>query len=135
MPAAEIRDQETGLVSGPFSWFQPRQLFLETHETDQLYFLVLDLFKDFAASQINLDLLSYQKRPRVMPSRLKNIYVFEALKAIPPSSIESERTFSVTGFYITKFRCNLSMPWSFKAYFYISTVLPRPTLSMCPPKT
>ena len=34
MPAAEIRDHETGLVSGPFSWFQSRQLFLETHETE-----------------------------------------------------------------------------------------------------
>ena len=33
VPAAEIRDHETGLVSGPFSWFQSRQLFLETHET------------------------------------------------------------------------------------------------------
>ena len=40
VPAAEIRDHETGLVSGPFSWFQSRQLFLKTHETDQLYFLV-----------------------------------------------------------------------------------------------
>ena len=35
MPAAEIRDHETGLVSGPFSWFQSRQLFLETHETEE----------------------------------------------------------------------------------------------------
>ena len=34
VPAAEIQDHETGLVSGPFSWFQSRQLFLETHETD-----------------------------------------------------------------------------------------------------
>ena len=34
VPAAEIRDHETGLVSGPFSWFQSRQLFLETHETE-----------------------------------------------------------------------------------------------------
>ena len=33
VPAAEIRDHETGLVSGLFSWFQSRQLFLETHET------------------------------------------------------------------------------------------------------
>ena len=32
--AAEIRDHETGLVSGPFSWFKSRQLFLETHETE-----------------------------------------------------------------------------------------------------
>ena len=61
--------------------------------------------EDFAASQINLDLLSYQKNPRVMPSSLRKL--FEALKTIPPSSIESERTFSVTGFYITKFRCSL----------------------------
>ena len=49
VPAAEIRDHETGLVSGPFSWFQSRQLFLETHETDsnsisQSY---IDLFKAF----------------------------------------------------------------------------------------
>ena len=34
VPAAEIREHETGLVSGPFSWFQSRQLFLETHETE-----------------------------------------------------------------------------------------------------
>ena len=40
-----------------------------------------------------------------MPSSLRKL--FEALKTIPPSSIESERTFSVTGFYITKFRCSL----------------------------
>ena len=33
VPAAEIRDHETGLVSGPFSWFQSRQKFHETHET------------------------------------------------------------------------------------------------------
>jgi hypothetical protein len=32
--AAEIRDHETGLVSGPFSCFQSRQIFLETHETE-----------------------------------------------------------------------------------------------------
>ena len=124
MPAAEIRDHETGLVSGPFSWFQSRQLFLETHETEANTILVLfsiderfalnatsmldqtntSIREDFAANQINLDLLSYQKNPRVMLSSLKKI--FEALKTIPPSSIESERTFSVTGFYITKFRCS-----------------------------
>ena len=46
--------------------------------------------EDFAASQINLDLLSYQKNPRVMPSRK----LFEALMTIPPSSIESGNTFS-----------------------------------------
>ena len=34
VPAAEIRDHETGLVSSPFSWFQSRQSFLETHETE-----------------------------------------------------------------------------------------------------
>ena len=34
VPAAEIRDHETGLVSGPFSWFQSRQKFHETHETE-----------------------------------------------------------------------------------------------------
>ena len=33
VPAAEIRDHETGLVSGPFSRFQSRQLFLKTHKT------------------------------------------------------------------------------------------------------
>ena len=32
--AVEIRDHETGLVSGPFSWFQSYQIFLETHETE-----------------------------------------------------------------------------------------------------
>ena len=34
VPAAEIRDYETGLVSEPFSWFQSRQIFRETHETE-----------------------------------------------------------------------------------------------------
>ena len=34
--------------------------------------------EDFPASQINLDLLSYQKNPRVMPSSL--IKLFDALK-------------------------------------------------------
>ena len=29
------------------------------------------------------------------------------MKTIPPSSIESEKTFIVTGFYTTKFRCSL----------------------------
>ena len=56
------------------------------------------LREDFAGSQINLDLLSYQKNPRVMQSTLWRL--FEALKSIPLSSTESERTFSVTGFYV-----------------------------------
>ena len=34
VPAAEIRDCETGVVSGQFSWFQTRQIFHETHETE-----------------------------------------------------------------------------------------------------
>ena len=34
VPAAEIRDHETGLILGPFSWFQSRHLFLETYETE-----------------------------------------------------------------------------------------------------
>ena len=34
VPAAEIRDHETGLVSASFPWFQSRQLILETHETE-----------------------------------------------------------------------------------------------------
>ena len=59
--------------------------------------------EDFAGSQLNLDLLSYQKNPRVMPSSsLRKL--FEALNIIPPSSIESE---SVKRFYTTKFRCSL----------------------------
>ena len=33
--------------------------------------------------------------------------LFDALNTIPQNSIESERTFSVTVFYITKFRCSL----------------------------
>ena len=37
--AAEIRDHETGLVSGPFLWFQSRQIFRETHETEAKPFL------------------------------------------------------------------------------------------------
>ena len=35
--------------------------------------------------------------------------MFEALKSDPPSSIESERTFSVTGFYIY---CKIQMQFS-----------------------
>ena len=38
LPAAEIRDHETGLVSVPFLWFQSRQIFHETHETEEPYF-------------------------------------------------------------------------------------------------
>ena len=34
-------------------------------------------------------------------------YVYSGGQRIPPSSIESERTFSVTGFCITKFGCSL----------------------------
>ena len=37
VPAAEIRDHETGLVSGSFSWFQSRQIFREIHETGKHY--------------------------------------------------------------------------------------------------
>ena len=37
VPAADIRDLETSLVSDPFSWFQSRQIFHETHETDKHY--------------------------------------------------------------------------------------------------
>ena len=43
---------------------------------------------------------SYQKNP----SSLRKL--FDALKTISPSSIETERTCSVRGFYITKFRCS-----------------------------
>ena len=39
--------------------------------------------------------------------RKAEMKLFEALKTIPLSSIESERTFSVTGFCITKFGCSL----------------------------
>ena len=55
--------------------------------------------EEFAASQINLDLLSYEKNPKVMLFSIRKL--FEAFKTIPPSSIESERNFSATGFYIT----------------------------------
>ena len=77
----------------------------------------ISLSEDFAASQIDLDLLSYQN---VMPYRLK--YVFEALKTILPSSIESERTFSVTGFCITKLRCSLG-DQSLNALVFLKTRL------------
>jgi hypothetical protein len=33
VPAAEIRDHETGLVSEKFLWFESRQIFCEIHET------------------------------------------------------------------------------------------------------
>ena len=39
--------------------------------------------------------------------RIQKSLLLEALKTIPPSSIESERTFSVMGFYNTKLRCSL----------------------------
>ena len=55
--------------------------------------------EEFAASQINLDLLSYEKNPKVMLFSIRKL--FEAFKTIPPSSIESERNFIATGFYIT----------------------------------
>ena len=49
--------------------------------------------EDFAASQTNLDLLSYQKNPRVMPSSsLRKL--FEALKTTPLGSTESDIPFS-----------------------------------------
>ena len=44
MPAVEIRDRETGLVSEPFSWFQSGQIFHETHEikANPILFLQFD---------------------------------------------------------------------------------------------
>ena len=47
-------------------------------------------------------------------------YTSNALKTIPPSSIELERTFSVTGFYITQFRCSLG---SINALVFLKHVL------------
>ena len=71
MPAVEIRDCETGLVLGPFSWFQSRQLFLETHETLDLAHLInflnnakyLNQEEDFLKTKINKksQFLSWQK--------------------------------------------------------------------------
>ena len=55
--------------------------------------LYTSIREDFAASQINLDLLSYQKNPRVMPSSsLRKL--FEALKTTPLGSTESDIPFS-----------------------------------------
>ena len=34
MAAVEIRDGETGLISGGFEWFQSPQIFHEIHETE-----------------------------------------------------------------------------------------------------
>ena len=51
VPAAEIRDRETGLVSGQFSWFQSRQIFHETHETEaNPIFLYFTHFQNFISS-------------------------------------------------------------------------------------
>ena len=51
MPAAEIRDHETGLVSGSFSWFQSRQIFHETHETKaNPIFLYFTHFQNYISS-------------------------------------------------------------------------------------
>ena len=46
--AAEIRDHETDLVSWPFLWFQSRQIFRETHETEAKPFLPSLSSKSFA---------------------------------------------------------------------------------------
>ena len=57
VPTAEIRDRETGLVSGPFSWFQSRQIFHETHETEAnpifLYFTGYSLSEALILASIN----------------------------------------------------------------------------------
>ena len=41
VPAAEIQDW---FVSGPFSWFQSRQIFHETHETEEPYIFLAKLY-------------------------------------------------------------------------------------------
>ena len=41
---------------------------------DQCYIKLTLIRDDFAASQINLDFLSYQKNPRVMPSILRKLF-------------------------------------------------------------
>ena len=57
--AAEIRDHETGLVSGPFSWFQSRQIFHETHETEAnptfLYFTGYSLSEALILASITIN--------------------------------------------------------------------------------
>jgi hypothetical protein len=57
VPAAEIWDQDTGLVSGPFSWFQSRQTFHETHQTEAnpifLYFTGYSLSEAIILASIN----------------------------------------------------------------------------------
>ena len=63
MTAAEIRDHETGLVSGPFSWFQSRQIFHETHETGKHYIFY---FSSKMEAEINA-LMSYV----LIPNELK----------------------------------------------------------------
>ena len=59
VPAAEIRDDETGLVSGPFSWFQSRQIFHETHETEAnptfLYFTGYSLSEALILASITIN--------------------------------------------------------------------------------
>ena len=59
VPAAEIRDHETGLVSGPFSWFQSRQIFHETHETEAnpifLYFTGYSLSEALILASITIN--------------------------------------------------------------------------------
>ena len=71
MPAAEIRDHETDLVSGPFSWFQSRLIFHETHETKanplfiklssyKILFHVILLESNNSMEQIEKNKLIYQ---------------------------------------------------------------------------
>ena len=50
--AAEIRDRETGLVSRPFLWFQSRQIFHETHETEaNPIFLLFSPFYSYVSQE------------------------------------------------------------------------------------
>ena len=47
----------------------------------------------------------YEKNPKTIPPTLKKLY--KAIGSIPPSSVESERIFSITGSFVTKVRSSL----------------------------
>jgi hypothetical protein len=57
------------------------------------------------SSQVKFEKL--QTQTRFIKIRTSNWKLFNALKCIPPTSVESERAFSITGQFATKLRTKL----------------------------